>query len=347
MKKAILSTLFVSFALTLISQVDVEPDNLTTESTPFLCRPGVNHKSPGKGAAIGYTFNPEFSMRAPSADSEQKQEVESNHRFGGKIKIPLVNRDNVKFMLGFKYGVEKYNFEDIDPENDRLFQHLNNTLLRKSEAAAYLVLPINEKHYTSFRFSAGYQGDYQGFVSLAERYVVYRAAGIFGVKKNENLEYGLGLMVSKNIRRTSVLPFGFINYTINDKWGIEAAVPANMKVRRNFAEGKMMLFGLEYSSQNYALNVPQANSSGTGEALNNLYHYRRGFVQMSAAYLHQTSDWAWLEFKLGYAIDLNSDARDFAERQNYSLQPTGSILGTVTFFISPPKKYLKSCAPKN
>lgn len=346
MKKAAFSTFLTLMTFWATAQVDVGSNDLTTESTPFLCRPGVNHKSPGKGVAINYTINPEFRMQAPNGFAESKtKEVESNHRFGGKLKIPILNRSNVKFMLGFKYAVEKYNFDDIDPENDLLFSHLNDATLRKSEAAAYLVLPINHKYYTSFRLSAGFQGDYNQFVSLDNRFGVYRAAGIFGVKKSDDLEYGLGLLVAKNIRRTAVLPFGFVNYTMNDKWGIEAAIPANLKLRHNIAEGKIALFGLEYSSQNYTLNLDQPSvlENPNTQSVNNLYHFRRSSFQITTSYMRQLSSWTWAEFKLGYVLDLNSDARDFNEMQTYDLQPTGSILGTVTFFLSPPKKYLNAC----
>lgn len=343
MKKVVLLSCTMLFSLLVSAQVDVGSNNLTTESTPFLCRPGVKHKSPGKGVAVEYTFNPDFYMRPPSGTSENRKEVNANHRFGGKLKIPILNRDNVKFMLGFKYAVERYNFEDIDPENDLLFSHLNNTTLRKSEAAAYLIVPINHQYYTSFRLSAGYQGDYDTFVSLAERFGVYRAAGMFGVKKGDNLEYGLGILFSKNIRQSNVLPFGFVNYTINDKWGIEAAIPANMKLRHNIAEGKIALLALEYSSQNYSLHLSPPNSilaNPNNPPMNELYHYRRSSFQVAGSYMHQTSSWTWLEFKIGYAFDLNSEARNLTEMQTYDLQPTGSILGTVTFFVSPPKKYL-------
>lgn len=343
MKKAVFLATFLFLTLFADAQVDVGSENLTTESTPFLCRPGVNHKSPGKGVAINYTFNPDFRMRVPSGLAENStREVESNHRFGGKLKIPILNRDNVKFMLGFKYGMERYNFEDIDPENDLLFSHLNSKTLRRSEAAAYLVLPINHQYYTSFRFSAGYQGDYETFISLDDRFGVYRAAGVFGVKKSDDLEYGLGILFSKNIRQTNVLPFGFLNYTMNDKWGIEAAIPANIKLRRNIAEGKIAMFGLEYSSQNYTLNLNNPNPVVVNqeESLKNLFHYRRASVQATAAYMKQLSSWTWAEFKVGYVFDLNSQARDFEEMQTYDLRPTGSIFGTVTIFLSPPKKYL-------
>ena len=342
MKKAVLLLFFIFPAFWATAQIEFGSNDLTTESTPFLCRPGVHHKSPGKGVAIHYTFNPDFYMKAPSGLGETKQEVKSNHRFGGKLKVPILNRNNVKFMFGFKYAVEKYDFEDIDPENDLLFKHLNSTTLRKSEAAAYLILPINHKYYTSFRFSAGFQGDYDGFVNMAERFAVYRAVGMFGVKKNENLEYGLGVVFSKNIRQRNVLPFGFFNYTINDKWGIEAAVPARLKVRHNFAEGKIALLGLEYSSQNYSLDLGDPNNTVTPSP-GTLFLYRRSSLQLTGSYMHQISDWTWMEFKLGYVFDFNSEARDFREMQTYDLQPSGSILGTVTFFISPPKKFLNNC----
>lgn len=332
-------TFSLTFSLAMHAQVEI--NNLAMESTPFLCRPGVTNKTPSKGLAIGYTYSPEFKMRAPNA--ENRNEVERNERIGGKLKIPLINQPKLKFMLGFKYAYERYYFDDIDPENYPLFKRMNDVPLKKSEAAAYIVRPINHKYYTSVRLSAGYQGDYDGFVSLGERFAVYRAAGIFGVKKSDDLEYGFGVLYSKNVRRTSVYPFGFFNYTINDKWGIESAIPVKIKLRRNFNERNIATFGLEYDSQNYSIRVQEPTDGLVPALENTTYHYRRSSLQVSGSYFKQTSDWTWLEFKLGYNLNLGSQALDLPEHQTYDLNPTGSIVGSVIFFISPPRKYLESC----
>ena len=314
-----------------------EMNNLALEVNPYLCKPGVTNKSPGKGLLIDYSFNPEFQMRPSNA--ENSSEVEANQRFTSKIKLPLIHSQRVKFLLGFKYAFDRYHFENIEPENYSLFHRMNDATLKDVESAAYLIVPINHKYYTSFRFSTSFRGDYSGFVSTNNDYATYRAAGMFCIKKRDDLEYGFGIYYQKNIRRTIAYPFGFVNWTFNDKWGLEAAIPVSIKLRHNINDSNLLLFGVDYSSQNYTLHVNDASTIAHQDKL--LYHYRRASMEISASWMKKFSSWTWMQYKLGYYVNINSEARDMTDRLTYNLHPTGSLVGTVSFFLSPPKKYLK------
>ncbi len=331
-------TIFILlFSLSMDAQVSI--NNMATESNSFLCQPGVTHKTPGKGVSISYNFNPDFQMRPPNA--ENPVEVRRNERIKAKLKVPLVNTRKFKAMLGFHYSIERYHFDKIDPENYPLFKRLNETDLKSTGMAAYFVAPLNEKYYTSFRLSASFLGDYSKFISLDSRYGVYRAAGLFGVKHSDGLEYGVGLLFSKSFNNTSLFPFGFYNQTFNKHWGIETAIPVSLKARYNFSDSRMMLFGTEYSSQNYAMNVsePMMNPF-IKQAEKAPYHYHRSSLDLTLAYYHQLTPWTWLEFKTGYAFSLNSSAKDLPNNISYDLKPSGSMVGMITFFISPPKYML-------
>lgn len=335
MRNVILTFIGLLTAFSIFAQGEM--NNLALEPTPSLCKPGVTNKSPGKGFMIDYAYNPEFSMRP--TNSEQASEVEANQRFTSKIKLPILHKHRVKFLLGFKYALERYSFENINPENYSLFKRLNEATLKDAESAAYLIVPINHKYYTSFRFSASFRGDYGGFLSTHNDYATYRAAGILGVKKRDDLEYGVGIYYSKNIRRTIAYPFGFVNWTMNDKWGLEAAIPISIKLRRNINDKNLLLFGTDFSSQNYTLHVNDAFNIAQQDQL--IYHYRRQSLEISTAWMKKFSSWTWMQYKIGYFFNLNSDALELTDDLTYDLRPTGSLVATVTFFLSPPKKLMK------
>lgn len=239
-------------------------------------------------------------------------------------------------LLGLDYTLERYHFLDIDPDNYPLFKHLNETDLKNAGMSVSFFRPINHKYYTSLRLSANWQGDYAAFVSMDDRYAVYRATGVFGVKKREDLEYGFGILVNRGFRGNSVVPFGFYNHTFNDHWGVESVLPTSIKMRYNFKEGRLAMFGAEYSSQNYALNV--AAPSPANQTKHSLYHFRRASIDLTGSFYQRLSGWTWLQFKAGYAFDNNSNARDLPERFTHQLKPSGSVIGSVSFFLSPPKQ---------
>ncbi len=309
-------------------------NSVLLDPNPFLCEPGVVNKSPGKGASFAYSINPDYKMQSP--DTEKPTKVRRNERYESRLKIPVVYHPELKIMLGLDYTLERYHFLDIDPDNYPLFKHLNKAELKNAGISANFFHPINHKYYTSVRISANWQGDFGGFINMDNRYAVYRLTGVFGVKKREDLEYGAGILLNKGFRGNSIVPFGFYNQTYNDHWGVEAILPTSVKLRYNFSESRIAMFGTEFSSQNYALNV--AVPSSVNQPKDALYHFRRASIDVVGIFYQRLSGWTWLQFKAGYAFDNNSDAKDLLRNLNHSLKPSGSAIGMVSFFISPPKQ---------
>lgn len=311
-------------------------NNFTYETPSSFCQPGVVHKAPSKGASFTYTFNPDFRMMPPDAENPSK--VQRNERFDAKIKVPVFIRPKNKFMLGLGYAIERFHFTDINPDNYPLFKRLNEKDLRTANLAMYYTRSINHKYYFGLRLSASYQGDYSKFINFSSKYSIYRATTIFGVKNRPDLEYGIGVNFTKGFRRNSVVPFAFYNHTFNDHWGIETVLPVSIKGRYNFSDRTLVTFGPEFSSQNYALNVfePSLNPI-SGELEKAAYQYHRSTLNATFSFFQQLSGWTWIELKGGYVFNMNSEAKDLPEKNTFDLRPSGSMIGVVSFFISPPK----------
>lgn len=338
MRKALFLLFWLFMALIVHAQVDI--NNVVIETSPALCSPGVINRSPGKGASFTYSFNGDYKLRSPDAENPSK--VKRDERFDYKLKIPVFNSPRFKFLIGLQYTLERYHFDKIIPENYPLFRRLNETDLKNTGIAAYAVCPINHKYYTSFRLSANWQGDYKTFATLDNRFAVYRLAGVLGVKKRDNLEYGIGFMVNKGFINNSVVPFGFYNQTFDEHWGIEATLPTSIKLRYNLSEKSMFLVGSEFSSQTYAMIVyePSANPYVVNGIEKAPYHYQRGSLDAVATFYQQLTGWTWIQVKCGYAFNLRSEARDLPEHLSYELKSSNNVLGMVSFFVSPPRNHL-------
>lgn len=318
----------------LFAQVSLNQLNL--EQSTILCQPGVVNKSPGKGVSVTYVLNPNYSLRSIASDARSK--VKNNERWEAQLKVPLVVQTRFKTMLGFKYCLERFNFQSMDENSFPLLNRLNESELKIAEAAAYFMLPVNEKYYTSFRFSASYNGDYGNFVSLDNRYALYRAAGVVGVKKRDNLEYGGGLMYSSRYGASSFVPFGFYNRTFNEKWGLELTIPVSLKARYNFTKGFMVLFGTEYSSQRYALAVTEPVSNPfLHQEERAPYQYSRSTFNLTSTFNYQLSGWTWIQFKAGYAFGMRSQAIHLSSGTEYNLKSSNNLLGVMSVFLTPPR----------
>jgi hypothetical protein len=316
----------------------VSQNQLSLDQGSFLCQPGVINQSPGKGASITYVLNPDYSLH--SINTDDRRQVSRNERFEAKVKLPLVVRPAFKAMLGLKYGLERFHFTDLESSDFPLLKRLSNSELKVAEAAAYFVMPINDKYYTALRMSASYNGDYSEVVNFDRRYALYRVAAVWGVKKRQDLEYGAGLMYSSRYGHSTLVPFAFYNRTFNEHWGLESTLPVSIKARYNFNERLLTLFGTEYSSQRYALAVPEPISN---PFLNHTekapYVYRNASLDLTSSWYYHLRGWAWLQFKVGYSFNLASEATHISSGTTYNLHSNRKLCGMLTLFFTPPRNY--------
>jgi hypothetical protein len=328
------------FAAGLCAQAPLPLPPMQETGAP-LCSPGVINKAPAKGVSFTYSFNPDYVMRPVATEAAGK--VRRNEFFDLRLRAPLYRSEKLKVILGFQYTLERYHFNQRSSESHPLFRHLDNNGLKNAGIAAMIVHPINHRFYSSFRLSANWQGDYPQFLNPGMRYAVYRAAALLGLKKNERLEYGLGLVVSKGFQQANLIPFGFYNQTFNEHWGIECTIPSSFKVRYNFSTRSIAQLGTELNNQNYSMLVnPQTPQQGLhSPAQRDPFNYQRSYLDIVGSYYQHLSGWAWVQLKLGYGINVNSKARDIPLRQDFDLRPSGAMVGMISFFLSPPKNLLE------
>lgn len=319
-----------------ITAAQVSLNQLSMDQGALLCQPGVVNKSPGKGASISYILVPNYSLNSIASDARSK--VKHNERWEAMFKVPLVLQPHFKAMLSFKYSLERFDLKNVDETSFPLLKRLNESELKTAETALFFVLPINRKFYTSYRFSASFNGDYHNFINLDNRYALYSAAAVLGIKVRENLEYGGGLLYSRRFGESRAVPFGFYNRTFNDHWGLELTIPVSLKARYNFSKRFLMLFGTEYSSQRYALAVKEPVSNPfLPQGQRAPYQYYRSTFNLTNTLYYQLTGWTWLQCKFGYAFGVESKATHMSTNTDYNLSASNSLLGVMSVFLTPPK----------
>ena len=304
-----------------------------------FCQPGVINKSPGKGLMLDYRIRPDFKF---SGKEIQDSPVENNIRFNSKLKIPVFIKPGFKLLIGFQYMIERYNFDDLNANNFPLFTAIDNQNLRTSRVSVYISKPFNERFYSSFRLGVSYSGDYEKFATTDNRYATYRAVGVLGFKKSENLEFGGGIMSSYGFRNATNLPipFLFVNHTYNDRWGIEFAIPISLKLRHNIKDGSLLLFGPQFRSRNYSLDIPSFIREN-----NDIIHFRRAAVETSLTYQQRVKSWIWVEANMGYNFNFKTEIVNTTTNLERKLTESNGIVGSVGIFLSPPAKN-KICEDK-
>ena len=126
------------------------------------------------------------------------------------------------------------------------------------------------------------------------------------------------------------------NRTFNDKWGLEMVLPVKIKGRYSFNSSNVLLFGTEFNSLDYSIDIVDYAGGGTNSMIN---HMRRAEINGSVEFMHQFSKWFWWSIKGGYVHHLNSEFinPDVANDVNFVAPENGPFI-KVGLFVSPPRK---------
>lgn len=310
--------------------LDYDPSLLTERC---FCKPGVINKSSGKGVSFGYTQLSGYDL---DFNSSNIAKVGSISKLKAKLKIPLINVEGMKLLLGYEYNSEKYKFDNIGDTYRNIFTSIDDTPLKINKFTVYLTKSFNEKYYAIFRLRTAYSGTYDKLVSFKERYATYSAIGAFGIKKREDLELGFGLSYSNSFRRTTLLPFLVYNQTFNDKWGIESLLPAQIYGRYNINPTSLLLFGFNFQSRNYSMDVDEQIGDPA-----QIYHFNHTGINASVAYERNLVPWVWFSIKGGYQYTFNAEFNDISSDFLLDANAGGAFFIRLSIFLSPPDKYIK------
>lgn len=298
------------------------------------CSPGVSNKSKSRGIVLSYgwmnggTFNEQDFPFTNQLSTYNKLE---NLEF--KIKAPIVLRDNFKLLVGYQHFSEFFSLQNIGADFNPVFKELNNEKLKSNSLSLIVSRPINETKYLAFRFKYTSSGDYNTLFSFNNKYAIYKFLGLYAIKKSEDLEWGIGLALSKSFRRNNILPFILFNKNFNNHWGIESVLPGAIFGRYNLNQNNIFLFGAEYNSESYRIDINEDTNLPLMD-----YAYNHSEILISGNFEHRFTPWIWGSIKAGYQFNFSSEfeAKNIATVE-FNTNPTGSPFFNVSFFISPPK----------
>ncbi|MCB0558723.1 MAG: hypothetical protein H6573_21670 [Lewinellaceae bacterium] len=317
---------------------DEDQIELAKEKVAF-CQPGVTNQSRGRGALIEYGAVGGHNLLPGSGRSDgvnPGSRVSYVELATAKVKIPIINAPSLKVLAGYEYSSETYHFGQIGSDQSNLFESLDDNPLRNNKYSLYITQAFGSKFYGGLRLRTSYRGDYDQGMSFESRYATYSALAVFGVKPRPGLEWGIGLTYSDNFFNRQVLPFAVYNRTFNEKWGIETVLPVSIMGRYNFRKGRLILFGAEYQSDSYAIDV----LSGKNEPASP-YFFRHSEIAVKASYDHHLRSWFWFNVEGGYQIPVRNQ---FVASQNgptINNSVTGQPFFKVGLFITPPKECFK------
>ncbi len=310
-----------------------------------FCTPGVANKSRARGLEIVYTRSGGgVWQNGNDKTASPAGELQSLESINLRLRVPVLLKPDLKILLGYQYRPQRYNFQEIGSEIHPFVGEMNNESFKSNAFSLYLTKSFDETYYTAFRLQTGFNGAYDNWINFDSQYLTISAIGLLGIKKHKDFEWGFGMVYSRNIRRTLVLPFVMLNKNFNDRWGFEAAPPAYVLGRYNANPETILLFGAEYNSSIYAI---EPNGIGTLQANRNtpsvVYSMNNRSFSAVISLERQLIPWVWLNIKGGYLFNLNShfEIQIPDTDQTLLFQPPNAPFLQMGIFLSPPDKLMR------
>ena len=148
----------------------------------------------------------------------------------------------------------------------------------------------------------------------------------------------MGLTYSHGFDRKLVLPFFFYNRTFNRKWGLESVLPVQIYGRYNASKNLIILFGGQYQSKAYSIDVIEDSNALPIES-----QFRHSEVKFQVSVEKKIHSWVWFNAKAGYEIPFRAQFINLESPElSFRYQSGSRPFVKFGIFLSPPdKKYIR------
>jgi len=312
------------------------------------CNPRVRGLPRPVGLSINYERVLDYRINTTSnvdGYPDGEGEINYNRRIKLKFRVPLVDKDKFKLTYGFTYAHEEFRFADVDELDYDLYKSLEDKSLKSLGSSFYFLFPRRNNTFFAIRMKINLNGDYylKG-VDLFD-FLKVSAGPLWGFKKSDNLMYGFGFAYTYTFGDPSIAPlFAYYN-TFNDKWGVEALLPLEAKLRYTINDGALMYLAAETRGASYTIKLaePAFGSNKTVEL-------RHSEIKISMYFKKEIYDFIWLSVNAGYRYNLNFNLAESNRNRNPTNffqrdYLTESQLEDAFFFniglnLVPPRKWL-------
>ncbi|WP_372754201.1 DUF6268 family outer membrane beta-barrel protein [Labilibaculum sp.] len=324
-----------------------------TDSLTYDWNPAIIGKGPIRGFEVSYHENADFDISSTSDSyGDGKGEITHNRIFKTKLRFPIVLKEKFKIAGSFEYSDEEMHFNESSDINYPLYESLNDKNLKGIGGSLYFSAQVKRNMYFMFRFNAKLKGDYwKEHIGNVSKYTFLKMeiSPVIGWKVSPTKSWGIGLAYSYTFGDPLLFPIFSYNHTFADKWGVEAFLPARIKLRYQpsklcFINAKAKLQGGSYSIH---FDDSELDDFKTLEL-------RRADLNLSIEIEKGITNWLWTSLEGGYRSNINFDVTN----SNHAFSLSGSKLTNenniidssvgggafcnLSIFIVPSKTILKS-----
>ena len=319
-KKYILSCGLLFLGINLSAQTDSTASDdfdfsdfeLAAPAEKAFCNNKVLGQSPTSLIGLFYNFQGAHQLNSTFEDDNgniqnSSSDIQAANEFSFIGNFPLLSRNNILINLNAIYQEQRYSVR-TSGSNNPLNDILVNDVLRRSAMIFTVFKPLNDRTFLLGQLGVELNGNYGSNNSELSNPLI-PAALIYGWKPSDRLMYGFGASRTYLGGSLNYLPVIYYYHTFkNDKWGVEALLPARAMLRYRFNSEKLISFGYNFQGASYALSNFGTLSQNAIPAINNFIdaedvQLRRSGIRAGLRYQQALSGFIWLSVEAGYRIN--------------------------------------------
>jgi hypothetical protein len=332
--------LFLLSALDLLVAQDrpsLYPNQLSSPSDLYeniYCRPGITKQSRSRGLELSYRYIQGSQLEKdqdPNQNNYNPATTSSISNFILKTKFPIILKPNLKVIGGYTHEREYYNFDSFGQRDVFLYETIDQSAFKRNSFNVIASYSLNSQYYLLSSAQFSLNGNQEQWLSFDPKFRNYSFIFGFGNKRSEDFEWGLGGALIHNLEKENrIIPFLVFNKNLNDKWGMEATMPVSFMMRHNPNQKTILLSGVNYSSQAYAMT----NFDFSNPVNYTLDHAELRFI---LALERQIVPWVWLDAQVGYQLNFNNDLFVVGQEELLvQFDPEDALFFKIGVFLSPP-----------
>tara|TARA_R110002050_G_scaffold2603_3_gene14831 strand:- start:4821 stop:5915 length:1095 start_codon:yes stop_codon:yes gene_type:complete len=255
----------------------------------------------------GHQLNSQVFNDGLGNELKSNSEIKAAHEFSLMGNFPLLSRNSILINLNAIYQEQRYTV-DNSSANNPFNSIIENEVLRRSALIFTVFKPLNNRTFLLGQIGAELNGNYSASNSNFETPFI-PAALLYGWKPSDRLMYGFGVSRTYLGGALNYLPVVYYYHTfVNEKWGVEALLPARAMIRYRFNSEKLLSFGYNFMGASYALTNFGTLSQEIAPSYTNLVQaqdvqLRRSGIRAGFNYQQALSGFIWLSIEAGYRIN--------------------------------------------
>jgi len=330
-------------AVTILCTPFAQAQHPETETVEEYASPSVRNTGKSRGIVLSYERLPQFDINSKSKDpriDSGSGRVKRNNKFDVRLYAPLVNKPQTKVIFGLEYGLEEFNFDEVEPADYALYRYLEDKNLHSLGAQLAYLRSIDNRRFYLIRIKGDLNGDWEkdGASNNLIDYLKSTFEAGYGWKKSPDYVIGVGFQIGYTFGRRSIYPAIIYNRTFNDNWGVESIFPANARLRYNVNEKTLLYTGYKIDGASYNLFVDEGPLSQFKEIELRRTDFK-GFLRLE----REIYDFLWFSLEGGFRQYYRNRVFDEIGSRDEVLKNDLAGAGYVRFelYAVPPRKFME------